>query len=124
MPTLSKASFDKLSTCHPDLQRVVREAIKYVDFTVLCGHRGEAEQTAAFKAGSSKLQWPNSRHNKRPSEAVDLAPYPVDWRDLGRFHFLAGVIAVVARQLGVDIAWGGDWATFKDRPHFELRKRT
>lgn len=56
MPVFSKASKERLSTCHPDLQRVMNEAIKITDFTVLEGHRGKAAQDAAFAAGNSKIR--------------------------------------------------------------------
>lgn len=123
MPSFSKQSLDRLATCHFDLQRVLFEAIKYIDFTVICGFRDKAEQDAAYKAGNSKLRWPMSRHNSTPSEAVDVCPYPIDWRDTERFAYLAGVIMTVAGQLGVELTWGGTW-TFRDRPHFELKKKT
>jgi len=34
-------SQQKIATCHPDLQDILDEAIKIVDFTVLCGHRAK-----------------------------------------------------------------------------------
>lgn len=128
MPTLGKRSLEHFATLHPDLQRVVEEAIKVTDFTVLVGHRGEAEQNAAFAAGKSKLKWPKSAHNTLPSDAVDLAPYPIDWSDRERFCYLAGVVMACAARIGVKLRWGGDWngngvfsdETFSDLPHFEL----
>jgi peptidoglycan L-alanyl-D-glutamate endopeptidase CwlK len=132
MPSFGAASEAQLVTCHPDLQRVLREAIKYHDFTVIEGHRGKAAQDAAVAAGNSKTPWPTSKHNATPSLAADCAPFPVDWSDTGsaleRFALLAGVIHTVAQQLGVKIRWGGDWNQnwdtrdegFRDRPHFEL----
>jgi hypothetical protein len=123
----------QLVTCHPDLQRVLREAIKYTDFVVVEGHRGKAAQDAAYAKGFSKVRWPNGNHNSLPSRAVDLVPYPVDWSDapknIERFCMLAGVVLTVAQQLGVRLRWGGDWnhnadtrdeGSFRDRPHFEL----
>lgn len=128
MPTLSKASMIHFATLHPDLQRVLEMAIVITDFGITCGHRGEADQQAAYAAGKSKLQWPNSRHNTMPSEAVDIVPYPVDWEDRERFFYLAGVIMSCAQALGVHLRWGGDWDMDKlphergenDLPHFEL----
>jgi peptidoglycan L-alanyl-D-glutamate endopeptidase CwlK len=122
---LSPASKDRLETCHPALKAVVYRATELspVDFTVLCGHRGEADQTAAVAAGTSKTPWPKSKHNSQPSRAVDLAPYPIDWKDAERFAILAGAILASAKLLGVEITWGGTWSTFKDRPHFELKDK-
>jgi peptidoglycan L-alanyl-D-glutamate endopeptidase CwlK len=39
------------------------------------------------------------------------------------FHLLAAAMKAAARELGVAIAWGGDWRTFKDGPHFELDRK-
>jgi peptidoglycan L-alanyl-D-glutamate endopeptidase CwlK len=105
-------------------------AIEMTDFGITCGYRGEADQAAAYASGKSKLEWPNSRHNVMPSEAVDLVPYPVDWDDRERFFYLAGVIMSCAKELGVELRWGGDWDMDlkphergeNDLPHFELKR--
>lgn len=133
MPKFSKLSEERLATCHPELQRVMREAIRYVDFSVIEGHRGKAAQDAAYAKGNSKVRYPNGKHNKAPSLAVDIAPYPIDWSNnakaLERFVYVAGFVMCSARRLGVKVRWGGDWSpdddmrnegTFRDYPHFEL----
>lgn len=120
MPTFSQTSAKRLATCDPRLQEIMNEVVKMYDISILCGHRGEEEQNAAHMEGRSKLVWPESNHNVVPSRAVDIAPYPIDWDDINRFHFMAGVVTTVAAQHGYKIRWGGDWATFFDGPHFEL----
>jgi peptidoglycan L-alanyl-D-glutamate endopeptidase CwlK len=130
MPSFSKASKDNLATCHPDIQKVLNEAIKYVDFTVICGHRGQQEQDEAFAKGFSKIKWPNGKHNKFPSEAVDVAPYSngIHWDDLEAFTYLAGIIKGISFTMGIKLRMGVDWDgdllvkehSFKDRPHIEL----
>jgi len=120
VPKFSKSSNEKKRTCHMDLQKVLNEAIKYYDFTVVCGTRGEKEQNEAVKNGYSQVSWPNGKHNKFPSLAVDIAPYPIDWEGENRFCILAGVMKTVAQQLGIEVRWGGDWKHFKDSPHWEL----
>lgn len=119
MPEFSRSSEDRLASCHPDLQRVLRAAIKRIDFAVLCGHRGRAEQEIAFRDGFSNAPWPQSRHNSWPAEAVDIAPYPVDWRDVKRFKQLAMIVLEEAARQGVPLKWGGDFKAV-DMPHFEL----
>lgn len=124
----SKSSLEKLATCHPDLQVVLHEAIKLSDFTILDGHRGEMEQNAAFAAGKSKLKFPDSKHNSLPSNAVDIAPVPLDWGNFARFAYLAGVVMALAHTRNIKMRWGGDWDAdgeisdnkFNDLPHFEL----
>jgi len=132
MISLSYTSISRLETCHPKIQRLIREVAlripRRLDFTVLCGHRGEIEQHQAFRDGTSKVDWPNSKHNELPSRAVDLAPYPVDWNDPQRFCVLAGYVLAVADDLGLRVRWLGDpdgdgkirGQTFTDLPHFEL----
>lgn len=90
------------------------------DFSVICGHRNKLDQNQAFVNGNSKVMFPNSMHNKRPSLAVDLAPYPIDWKDIERFKILACHIKITAFKQGVQITWGGDWDNFKDYPHYQL----
>lgn len=132
MPTFSQTSLDRLASCHPDLQKVMFRAIESTDFMVLCGHRGESDQTQAVRDGRSKVPWPKSKHNTMPSVAVDVAPYPIDWSDRERFAYLAGVIQAAADIMGIKIRWGNDWdgdgqmvprdpdERLSDMPHFEL----
>lgn len=132
MPKLSLVSINRLATCDPRLQIVCEIAIEIMDFAVISGHRNQADQDAAFAAGTSKIKWPNGKHNKNPSQAVDLAPYPLDWSNkpkaVARFYLLAGVILAVADILRIKIRWGGDWdgdwdlfdQNFDDLGHFEI----
>lgn len=132
MPSFSKVSNSRLSTCHPSLVLVAKAAIKVIDFSVISGHRDKKSQDAAVAAGNSKTPWPKSRHNKIPSEAMDLAPYPIDWSNkpkaVARFYLLAGVVIAEAYDLGIKLRWGGDWdgdwdlydQNFDDLGHFEL----
>jgi peptidoglycan LD-endopeptidase CwlK len=115
-------SLERLSECHPDLQKIAHELIKEMDVTVLCGHRGEKEQNAAFVNGNSKLQYPRSKHNKVPSEAMDLAPYPVDFKDISRFVDMCKRIERIAKEQNVKIRLGRDFS-FKDYPHVELHEK-
>lgn len=125
MARLGKRSLERLATCHPDLQRFVHALVAALppgeDITVLCGHRTQAEQDAAVARGASKTPWPRSRHNSLPSQAVDLAPYPIDWLDDARWARLGALGKQVAAAEGIAIEWGGDWPW--DRPHWQLRAR-
>lgn len=117
---LSAISIARLKECHKDLQRVVELAASRFPMSVLCGHRGQVEQDKAYAAGTSKVKWPNSKHNKVPAEAVDLCPIPLDWKNMPRFRKMAEVVQQAALDIGVEIVWGGDFKTFSDMPHFEL----
>lgn len=120
MPRFSNLSQARLNECHADLQIVMNEAIKKYDFSVICGHRGRVEQDQAYNIGNSKLKYPYSKHNKFPSLAVDVCPYPIDWKDIDRFIDLSKVIKSVAERHKIKILWGGDWEKFRDYPHWEL----
>ena len=142
MPAFSKKSKALLEQCHPDLQKVMNEAIKIIDFTVLESTIRTKEQQAEYvKTGKSKTM--NSKHLKRYckdfggdcSFALDACPYPIDWNDRERFCLMAGIvlgIAKVYKDLGIiksDIVWGGDFnmnnvtkdEKFSDCPHFEVK---
>jgi hypothetical protein len=128
MYQFSKQSEQRLQTCHADLQKVLHGAIKLINFTIIEAERNEPAQNAAFAAGKSKLKYPHSKHNHRPSLAVDIAPFPLDWNNRERFALLAGVMLATAASLGIRLRWGGDWNAngemsdnkFDDLPHFEL----
>lgn len=128
MSNFSQKSVERLSQCHPELQRLFNEVIKDYDCTITCGHRGKEEQDEAVRTGHSKVSFPNSKHNSLPSQAVDVVPFPVDWNDLTRFYHFAGFVLATAKKLGIKIRWGGDWngdlkfkeEKFKDLPHWEI----
>lgn len=115
MPSFSERSLKNLAECHPDLQRIAHEAIKEFDFVVIKGHRGKAEQEAAVRAGTSKLHWPYSKHNKTPALAFDACPYPIDWQARARFMEMRRVFQRVASRLGIPVRFIS-W----DLPHIEL----
>jgi peptidoglycan L-alanyl-D-glutamate endopeptidase CwlK len=124
---MSHISQVRLATCDKRLQQVVLAVFQRMDFVVLCGFRNERDQNDAFEQGRSKVKWPNSRHNRSPSKAVDLAPLPIDWKDTTRFKELAAIMIEEAQRLGIKLRWGGDFNQnglpddrFVDMPHFEI----
>jgi len=129
MPKFGKRSKERLETCDNRLQLVFNEVIRYVDCSILEGHRSAERQDKLFEEGKTKVKYPNGRHNANPSRAVDVAPYPIDWDDRERFHLFAGFVLGIAKAMGIELRWGGDWNMnfevddnqFDDFPHFELR---
>lgn len=127
--SFSSTSRRRLYTCDTRLIAVCEEAIKLFDFTVVCGYRSNEEQARLLEQGMTRVGPGESLHNRTPSAAVDLAPYPIDWYDFERFRFLGGLMTGLGHTMGVDLRWGGDWnsngvftdQTFMDLPHFELR---
>ena len=117
-----------LATCHEDIVFVMDTAIQYFDFKVLSGQRGEEEQNKLHREGASLKAYPDSAHNAEPlSDGIDIAPYPIDWKDEERFILLAGVVWGIGKMLGIELIWGGDWdrdteikdTTFRDFGHFQ-----
>ena len=133
MPSYGRRSNDVKATLHPDLQRLFCEVIKYIDVSLICGHRDKLTQDAAYyaKPQRSTKKWPDSTHNTFPSKAVDVIPSPFrpeDWKDIARFRHMIGIIEGIAFMMGIKIRSGGDWdrdhdfkdQDFIDLPHIEL----
>ena len=139
---LSERSLNSLKGVNPSLVKVVERAIELTeqDFLVLEGVRSKEQcyinygrgRTAAqcsakgvpikyAQPSLSKVTWLNnplaSKHVT--GNAVDLVPSPVDWNTISKFTTISKAMKQAAKELGVDLEWGGDW-TKKDYPHFEL----
>jgi peptidoglycan L-alanyl-D-glutamate endopeptidase CwlK len=115
-------SKERLSGVHPDLVKVMEEAIKEspLDFSITEGLRTKERQKELFDAGKSQTM--NSRHIT--GKAVDIAVLvdgKVTW-DFKYYQTVAEHIKKIAKDMKIDIVWGGDWQSFKDGPHFELNK--
>uniref|UniRef100_A0A6M3L4L6 Putative structural protein n=1 Tax=viral metagenome TaxID=1070528 RepID=A0A6M3L4L6_9ZZZZ len=131
MPYFSKQSLAKLDSCHNDLIELFTEIIKTFDCTIKWGFRPEYWQNLYFKQGSSKVQWPNSKHNTFPSKAVDAVPYitgiGATYEDR-QCYFFAGYVLRQAEIMGINIRLGADWDSdknindqaFRDICHFEI----
>ena len=127
MAKFSQTSLDRLKGVDHRLQDLChRIVVKHCDCTVVYGLRTEAEQAKLVQEGLSKTM--NSRH--LTGHAVDLAPWPIDWKNTKRFYHFGGIVEAVAREMGIPIRWGGDWdgdgdlddQTFMDLVHFEIPK--
>jgi len=149
MFNLSSRSEQRLSEVHPDLQKVVRLAIRRskIDFTVLEGLRSATRQKQLVAQGKSKTL--DGRHIT--GHAVDLGAYvggQVSW-DWEHYYTLAEAMRDAAVELGIPIVWGGVWDkrlnllhdtkkavadyvqsrkvvgrdAFIDGPHFELDRK-
>ena len=129
MPKFGRKSRERLNTCESNLQKVFNEVIKHVDCSILEGHRSKDRQNKVYEEEKTKVKYPDGRHNRQPSSAVDVTPYTVDWKDRERQTLFAGFVIGVASQMGIKLRWGGDWDQdfqvvdnrFDDFPHFELK---
>ncbi len=120
MPRFSTSSWRKLQTVRSELREVMEVVIDHYDITILEGRRSWERQDELFRQGKSKLRSGESKHNAPMDrgggemenwlvDAVDIAPYPIDWKDTKRFVYMAGLVMGVAttwvtgsggRQLG------------------------
>lgn len=110
----------RLAPLHPDLRAVVELAIKKtsIDFTVLEGMRTKRRQRKLVNKGASTTM--NSRH--LTGHAVDIGALvggKVRW-DWPLYHTLAKAMKEAAKELDVEMDWGGDWKSFPDGPHYQL----
>ena len=149
MNVFSKRSEANLSTCHPDIIRIANLVLPIYDHSVICGNRSKAEQFNRYKQGREFVKtlivvnglevtsgrWDvvdeakvvtncdgtkiEGKHTRTPSDAIDVAPYPIDWNDYVRFAYLAGLYIARAESLGITLRWGGHFESPKDYPHLE-----
>jgi peptidoglycan L-alanyl-D-glutamate endopeptidase CwlK len=133
----SQRSKTNLLGVHPDLVRVMNEAIKDtpVDFTITDGVRS-VEQQALYAQGRTKpgVIVTNADGVKKKSNhqakgdgygyAVDLYPYlngKVDVNAVKELKVIAAHILATAERLDVPVEWGGNWSSLKDYPHFQIK---
>ena len=83
--------------------------------------------------GKSGLVFPKSKHNRKPTLAIDAIPYPIkaaDWEDRIFWIEWSSWVKGHAAGLGIILISGYDWDNdydygikdqkFWDGPHFEL----
>jgi hypothetical protein len=109
--------------------RRVRDEI--ADISLLYGYRDRETQNTMFENKLTKLRYPHSKHNRKPSLAVDFQPHPRPthkpklWAALG---YIAGRAVAIGDEEGVQLRWGGDWDSdgdltdqdFDDLFHLEI----
>lgn len=136
-PLFDAQSAARLRQAHPLIQRLMNKARDLIAFTVMDSQRGREEQERAYREGHSKAHFGQSAHNWTPAIAVDIAPVPLNWSDIGSFKHLQDVVGWwnpadnsgrgLAKAMQIPIRWGGDWNMngkadehLVDMPHYEL----
>jgi len=125
MPRFGRRSKERLKGVDAKLVNVANELIKLMDVTVIEGLRSQERQNELVAQGKSKTKFGKHVAGK----ALDLAPYPVDWEDRERFHYMGGLVRGIGHSLGVSVRWGGDWDSdgeikdnsFDDLVHVEIK---
>jgi peptidoglycan LD-endopeptidase CwlK len=144
-PPTAPAPFDdrtekNLATLDPKAQPIFRTFISLAraeaakqgcDYIAISGNRTYAEQDALYAQGRTapgpivtKAKGGQSNHNF--GIALDFGVFQngryLDGGDNDDKRLAAAIhkaVAPHARANGIE--WGGDWASFKDLPHFEIR---
>jgi len=137
MYSFGKSSTACLTTCEPLLVAVATRALGYgvMDFGIVYGYRGERLQNRLNRDGASKVVYPDSYHNKNPSQALDAVPYVpgigritghptqiwgiaasthksqkvVGQQVFAMFGRMAGLFEAASKELDIPITWGNDW---------------
>ena len=125
MYKFGKRSRKRLEGVDAKLINVLNELIKIMDVTVIEGLRSAERQKELLAKGATKVKYFKHMEGK----AVDIAPYPIDWEDRERFHYMGGMVRGIARALNLKVRWGGDWDSdgeikdnsFDDLVHIEIR---
>ena len=130
MNKYGKSSKRRLDELHPDLQKILLTVLPHWDHSILCGYRDERTQTEYYQKGTSRVKYPNSKHNQYPSVAVDIRPYP--WKEdpqgMKELYMFIGFVQGIAASLDIKIRCGADWdgdrsikdQNFHDVFHIEL----
>ncbi|MDL2290390.1 M15 family metallopeptidase [Paludibacteraceae bacterium OttesenSCG-928-F17] len=136
MYRLGSRSIKSLQGVHPEMVRLMTEAIKHspVDFTITEGVRTMERQQELYSQGRTKpgnivtnVDGVNKKSNHQVKAdglggAVDLYPYisgHVQVNDVENLIKIGNHIKATAFKMGIKVSWGGDWK-MKDYPHFEL----
>lgn len=131
MPKLGKRSKKRLEGVDGRLIALLERVCQYFDITVIEGKRSQERQNMLVEQGKSKTKFGKHVQGK----AVDIAPYPIDWKARDDFHYLGGFVLGIATQMGLNVRWGGDWSdsslsenqrttkdnSFDDLVHFEIK---
>ena len=102
-----------------------------MDVTIIEGVRSTKKQQKYFKSNASKIDGIKKKSQHQLGKAVDLMPYPIDWNDRERIHYMGGMLRGIASQHpDINARWGGDWDSdgeikdnsFDDLVHIEIRR--
>lgn len=116
----SQRSYNRLCGVRPELVAVASRALLLtsVDFGITEGLRTVERQRELVASGASQTM--RSRH--LTGHAIDVVAYvggAVRW-DWPLYEKIAAAFKQAAGDLRVPLEWGGDWASLKDGPHYQL----
>lgn len=125
MNRLSRRSRENLKGLDPRLAALVGYVLARgrEDFTITCGIRSADEQRELYQRGLSKFDGYVKKSKHQTGEAIDFIPYPFfgDWDNIDSFERVIEEFRKASELLGIEIYFGGDWVSFKDYAHIQLK---
>ena len=128
MLVLSKRSLGRLEGVNPILIDIIEDGIKEspYDFAIPPdgGRRSAERQNELFKEGKSKCDGYKTISYHQTGNAFDIfisENGKASW-EVPKLKAVALHLISIAKSKGVTLIWGGNWKSFKDAPHFEIRK--
>ena len=131
-PITVTSKSDRLKGVDPKLADLTRRTIRAMaelgkPVFVSEGFRSMERQAELYAQGRTKPG--KIVTNAKPGESLHNTGRAVDlvfdaanpWAESHDWKLLGMMFKSFAAAKGVKVSWGGDWAGFKDRPHFELR---
>lgn len=91
------------------------------DFRIFEGHRTLERQKVLIKQGFSKTLKSNHLHN--PSKAIDVIEFPWTWNGYILTQEYKKLVNEHLKNFPF-VSWGGNWKSFLDLPHHELKNET
>ncbi len=138
----SRNSLNRLKGVSPKLVELAKKVITIspFDFLIVAGLRTAEEQNKLYQQGRT-IPGPKvtncdgyknkSRHQAKSdgySHAIDIAIYDpnipgnIDWNNINKYRAVVDVFKREAIKNGFEIEWGGDWTSFKDYPHIQIKE--
>jgi len=110
---LGESSLKVLRLAHSDFSIVAHYLMYHqiMDFAVRESYRTEESQNEAYDKELSKFLYPDSKHNKIPSDAVHFIPYVNGKPSYSKIDAcrLNGHIEILANQLKLKLRCGWNW---------------
>jgi hypothetical protein len=116
---------ERLKDVDERLVKIITEASKIIHFDILivCGYRNNIDQLKAFMAGKSKALPGKSKHNKKPSQAIDVVGSVKGnalWERIDLLANLNEAMQEIARSEKVNLDWSKNWKKFVEFNHWEI----
>ena len=134
MYKLSKRSKQRLEGIEPVLIEIIEDAItdSPIDFGIpqYGGLRTAEDQNKLYQQGRelpgsiiTNVDGYDKKSYHQTGKAFDIYAYTdgrASW-NIGHLSRIARHLQEVAKSYGIDLEWGGDFRSFKDYPHFQIK---